>query len=311
MFKKLRTALVAVTLMTSLSLPPTLAMAAPVEVAEAVKTGQVVERTLADGSKAHYFLYVPRSAGSHPPLFVTVHGISRNAREHATLFAPFAEKYGVVVLAPLFPEPAYHDYQRLVHREESERADQVLDDLIDDAGRLTGAQTDHFYLFGYSGGGQFTHRYAMLHPERIKAYAVGAAGWYTFPDARRSYPRGIKPGKFMPAGLQMQPQRFLAIPATVLVGERDVHPGTALRKTSKVNSQQGSSRFERGRHWVEAMRQAAKDQGVAGSFDFVAIPKCAHSFRRCMQRGNMGEAVFDHLFGPQGAPQQADRVSKS
>src|SRR5512143_1172271 len=126
--------------MTSLSLPPTLAMAAPAKAAEAVKTGQVIERSLAGGSQAHYFLYVPRSAGAHPPLFVTVHGISRNAKEHATLFAPFAEKYGVVVLAPDFPEPAYHDYQRLVHREGTQRADEVLNDLIDETGKLTGAQ---------------------------------------------------------------------------------------------------------------------------------------------------------------------------
>ena len=270
---------------------------ATVPAAEPITAGQVVERVLPYGSKAHYFLYVPKSAGAHPPLFVTVHGISRNAKEHATLFAPFAEKYGVVVLAPHFPEPAYHDYQRLVHREGTQRADEVLNDLIDETGKLTGAQTDRFYLFGYSGGGQFTHRYAMLHPDRIRAYAVGAAGWYTFPDPKRSYPRGIKPGPAVPVGLHLNPQRFLAIPATVFVGERDVHPGTALRKTDKVNRQQGTSRFERGERWVEAMREAAKAQGVTGSFEFVKIPKCSHSFRRCMLKGDMGAAVFDHLFG--------------
>jgi len=288
----------------------TLTMTPTAQAEEVIGAGQVLERTLPNGSKARYFLYVPQSATPHPPLFVTVHGISRNAREHATLFAPFAEKYGVVVLAPLFPAQTYGHYQRLGQVSSMERADQVLQDLVDEVGKLTGAQTDRFFLFGYSGGGQFTHRYAMLHPDRVKAYAVGAAGWYTFPDLQRRYPRGLKPSKSMP-DLQTVPQRFLAIPATVLVGERDTHPGTALRKTSKVNSQQGTSRFERGQHWVAAMRQAAQEQGVTGSFNFVSLPKCAHSFRRCMQRGDMGEAVFDHLFGSQADSLHTDRFSKN
>jgi poly(3-hydroxybutyrate) depolymerase len=305
MLKKLKTAAVASNIMMSLTLTTPLTMMPPAQAKAVIETGQVLERTLtlANGSKARYFLYVPTSVASHPPLFVTVHGISRNAREHARLFAPFADQYGVVVLAPLFPAQTYGDYQRLGRKDDAEHAGRVLEAMVDDVGRLTGAKTERFFLFGFSGGGQFAHRYAMAHPERVGAYAVGAAGWYTFPDLQLSYPRGLKPRKSMPE-LQMVPQRFLAIPVTVLVGERDTRPGTALRKTSKVNSQQGTSRLERGQHWVAAMRQAAQDLGVAGSFDFVTLPKCGHSFRHCMQRGDMGEAVFVRLFGTHANPMQ-------
>jgi pimeloyl-ACP methyl ester carboxylesterase len=312
MLNKLKTKVVASNIMMSLSLMPSLTMAPAAQAKDIIADGQVLERTLADGSKARYFLYVPPSVSSHPPLFVTVHGISRNAREHARLFAPFADQYGVVVLAPLFPAQAYDDYQRLGRKGDAEHAGRVLEAMVDEVGRLTGAKTERFFLFGYSGGGQFAHRYAMAHPERVGAYAVGAAGWYTFPDLHLPYPHGIKPSKSRP-DMRMVPKRFLAIPATVLVGERDTRLDTALRKTSKVIGQQGTSRLERGRRWVAAMQQAARDRGLEGSFDFVALSRCGHSFRNCMQVGNMGGAVFERLFGSQASINhlQADNSSEN
>lgn len=305
MFKKLKTEIVASNMMMSLSLITPLMMASAAQAKESIQAGQILERTLANGSKARYFLYVPPSVASRPPLFVTVHGISRNAREHARLFAPLADRYGVVVLAPLFPAQTHDDYQRLGRKGDAEHAARVLEAMVDEVGKLTGAKTERFFLFGYSGGGQFAHRYAMAHPERVGAYAVGAAGWYTFPDLRFAYPHGLKPCKSRP-NMEMVPKRFLVIPATVLVGERDTRPDSALRRSSRVNGQQGASRLERGRRWVAAMQQAARDQGLTGSFDFVALPQCGHSFSQCMQRGNMGGAVFGRLFGPQANAAQTD-----
>lgn len=264
-----------------------------------IVAGRITELSLADGSETPYFVYVPPVAGPSPALFVTVHGISRNAREHAKLFAPLADRYGVVVLAPLFPAHAYADYQRLGGKGDAERAGRALEAMVAEVGLLTGARTDRFFLFGYSGGGQFAHRYAMARPDRVSAYAVGAAGWYTFPDVQLAYPRGLKPCKSRP-DMRLIPNRFLRIPATVLVGERDTRADTALRKTGKLNGQQGKSRLERGQRWVAAMRQAAHDQGLGGSFEFVPLPGCGHSFRHCMQRGSMGETVFRRLFCPAG-----------
>lgn len=272
---------------------------------EPPELSRILERPLAHGSGARYFLYVPPRVARRPRLFVTVHGISRNAREHARLFAPLADRYGVVVLAPLFPVRTHDDYQRLGRERDAEHAERILEAMVDEAGKLTGAQTGRFFLFGYSGGGQFAHRYAMAHPERISAYAVGAAGWYTFPDHDLTYPHGLKPCKSRPA-MQMVPNRFLSIPATVLVGERDTHLDAALRKTRKVNGQQGVSRLERGRRWVAAMRQAAQEQGLRATFEFIALPHCGHSFKHCMQRGKMGGLVFDRFFGSRTDPNQME-----
>lgn len=309
MFKKLKTELFVTNVMT-LSLFAHLMTVPAAEAKSIVKVGQILERALVEDSNATYYLYVPSNASAQPPLFVTVHGISRNAYEHAKMFAPFAERYGVVVLAPLFPAQTYADYQRLGRNSDTEHAGRVMEAMVADVGRLTGAKTDRFFLFGYSGGGQFAHRYAMAHPDRIGAYAVGAAGWYTFPDFRLPYPLGIKPSKSRPDVL-MKPKRFLEIPATVLVGEHDIRLDAALRNTNKVNGLQGESRLERGRRWVEAMRQAAKNYGLKGKFDFVALPKCGHSFSDCMRLGNMGGIVFDRLFGQQSNYWQTNYSSEN
>jgi pimeloyl-ACP methyl ester carboxylesterase len=262
--------------------------------------GKVARRGLADDPDFQFFVYVPTRLAEQPRMFVTVHGISRNAREHAKRYAPLAEEYGVVLVAPAFPATRFPDYQRLGRANQGDRADLVLHRVIGEVARVTGVRGDKVYLFGYSGGGQFVHRYAMAYPERVAGYVVGAAGWYTFPDPKFRYPRGIKPTPDLP-GISFEPARFLIVPGAVVVGERDVHPGTALRKTESVEKQQGATRFERGERWVASMNEQAQARGLPAHFMFHELPRSPHSFTKSMQRGDMGRWVFERLFGASSA----------
>lgn len=258
--------------------------------------GRVSRRRLADDRDFNYFIYVPTRPIVRPRMFITVHGISRNAREHAQRYARLAEEYGVVLVAPEFTAKRFPDYQRLGRASHGDRADRVLERVIAEASRLSGAVGDKVYLFGYSGGGQFVHRYAMAYPERVAAYVVGAAGWYTFPDPTLPYPRGIEPISALP-NLRFDPARFLIVPGAVVVGDRDVHPGTALRKTESVEMQQGATRFERGKRWIACMNEQARHRGLPAQFRFHQLPRSPHSFSKSMQRGDMGHWVFERLFG--------------
>jgi pimeloyl-ACP methyl ester carboxylesterase len=258
--------------------------------------GKVVRRGLADERDLRYFIYVPRRLAGQPRMFITVHGISRNAREHAERYAPLAEEYGVVLVAPEFPAKRFPDYQRLGRANRGDRADRVLERVVAEVTRLTGARGDKVYLFGYSGGGQFVHRYAMAYPERVAGYVVGAAGWYTFPDPTLPYPRGIKPNSDLP-DVSFDLAKFLVVPGAVVVGERDVHPGTALRKSEPVANQQGTTRFERGERWVASMNEQAQTRGLPAHFRFHELPRSPHSFTKSMERGDMGRWVFERLFG--------------
>ena len=69
---------------------------------------------------------------------MTVHGISRNAEEHAKKFAPYAEQYGVILIAPFFSEKDFPDYQRLGRKGRGERADSALKAIIKDLAESTG-----------------------------------------------------------------------------------------------------------------------------------------------------------------------------
>lgn len=261
---------------------------------------EILKRTLTRDPRLTYFLYLPNRPLRGVPVFVTVHGISRNAEEHARMFAPYCEERGVVLVAPLFSADVFSRYQRLGREGQGERSDKVLNEIVSEVGAATGASIDKFYLFGFSGGGQFVHRYTMAYPNRVMRYVVGAAGWYTFPDRLIRYPRGISPRKDLP-GVTFEPRHFLNVPGSVIVGERDIKVNRALNQSEKINKQQGINRVERGRRWVEAMRSAARESHVATPFGFHVLPRCGHSFSRGMTRCGMGAIVFSNLFDQVGS----------
>jgi poly(3-hydroxybutyrate) depolymerase len=256
---------------------------------------RVVRRVLTSDPGQEYFVYVPRSGGKKAPLFVAVHGISRNAPEHADWFSRHAEDYGVVLVAPLFSKERNSDYQRLGRTGRGTRADETLQAIVEEAVLLTGASGTQIHLFGYSGGAQFAHRYAMAYPHRIARAVVVSAGWYTFPDRKERYPYGIRHSDRIPR-LRFDPEEFLRVPVAVMVGERD-DARDGVRQTARVDRQQGSTRTERARRWVEAMQAAAAAYQLESHVTFEEIPGGTHSFKQLMQECQLGERVFRALFG--------------
>lgn len=252
--------------------------------------------TLRSDPRQEYYLYVPAGGGHGARVFITMHGISKNAREHATLFSRYAESYGVVLVAPLFTGERFRDYQRLGREGHGARADSALEAILQEVGASTGASTAKVYLFGFSGGAQFTHRYTMAHPERVARAVVASAGWYTFPDSTLDYPHGIKPGADLP-GVRFDPEAFLRIPIAVFVGDRD-STSASMRHDEVVDTQQGTTRFDRARNWVDAMRAAASARHIAPQVSYQMVPGIHHSFRQFMEQGGLGEKTFVALFGP-------------
>jgi poly(3-hydroxybutyrate) depolymerase len=260
-----------------------------------VEASRIAWRRLG-GTGPRYCLFQPTSGSSDDRLLIAVHGISRNAREQARLFARHAERDGVTIVAPLF-EPATHgDYQRLGRVGRGGRADHLLDEIVAEVSSNQGLASRPLRLFGFSGGGQFVHRYAMAHPDRVAAAVVSAAGWYTFPDRGLAYPYGIGAPDALP-GVGFDLARMLRVPVTVLVGERDHWRDPELRASRRIDSRQGNTRIDRGRRWIEAMRTAARVRGLATPYRFELIPRCGHSFRNAVRRGGLGDRVFALLFG--------------
>ncbi len=257
---------------------------------------KVLKRELRADSLQSYFLYVPTRGGHGAPVFVSVHGISRNARRHARLFAPYCEKYGVVLVAPQFSADQHPDYQRLGRRGRGDRADLALDAILAEVAAATGAAASQIRLFGYSGGAQFAQRYTLAHPHRVRCTVLASAGWYTFPDPKRRFPYGLRPTRSLP-GVRFDPEEFLSVPMTVLAGSGE-GAERRVRRSARLDAQQGKTRLERARNWVAAMQEAAGSYRLESRVRLEEGVDQGRSFRLSMTEGGLGDRVFAALFGP-------------
>ena len=233
----------------------------------------------------------PESPDPQSVPLVAVHGLHRGARLQAVLLGDLAARTGRTVVAPLFDADRWPKYQQVVRRG---RADLALLRLLGDLRALGLVPTGKFDLFGYSAGGQFAHRFAMLYPHKLRRLSIAAAGWYTFPDEYQ-YPYGQSPeGRFgqwgaaMAAGMDV----FLGLDIRVFVGADDCHRDANTRTSPELDAQQGLNRMERARRWVDALRHKAEDQGHAPRISLTILQGCGHSFEDCMRTGGMGRLIF-------------------
>ncbi len=250
---------------------------------------RILLRTLRSDPTQEYLLYIPEKGGENASMLVSVHGISRNAYEQAAAFADLCERQGYVLVVPVFTPEQHKDYQRLGRAGRGRRVDLLLHTILAEVGSLTGADVTQFRIFGFSGGAQFVHRYVMVHPQRVLAAVVAAPGWYTFPDSKQRYPFGVRPVRTMP-GVQFNPEEFLRVPVTVLIGSLDTGAAN-LRRTDRVDKQQGVTRVERARNWTAAMRDAATIYGLEPKVELDEIPNIGHSFVDFYRQGKLIERM--------------------
>ncbi|NNL84465.1 MAG: hypothetical protein HKP27_02375, partial [Myxococcales bacterium] len=256
---------------------------------------RLLRRVLREDPSQEYFLYVPSSGGDGAPPLVSIHGVSRNADEHARLLSAYCEIYNTVLVAPVFAAERHPDYQRLGRTGRGRRADITMNMVVADAATLTGCAAEKVYLFGFSGGAQFAHRYVMAHPHRVAAAAIASAGWYTLPNPTRRFPHGTRWCRDLP-GVRFDAEEFLSVPVTVLVGAQDENQ-KGVRRSPRLDREQGVSRIERARSWVAAMRACADAHHLESRVGFEEIENCGHSFRQSILRHGLGDRVFSALFG--------------
>ncbi|MDP1829015.1 MAG: hypothetical protein Q8L48_37480 [Archangium sp.] len=117
--------------------------------------------------------------------------------------AALADRLGTPLLVPLFPRPPTKEdednlYLHALTRSSLEtkleayrRVDLQLLAMIDDA--RAGQQLDPAVLLtGFSASGSFVNRFAVLHPERVKAVACGSpGGWPLAPASDLTWPVGV------------------------------------------------------------------------------------------------------------------------
>lgn len=142
--------------------------------------------------RLHYSMYVPRNLdlSTPAPLVVVQHGTARTALRYRDALRPFADEHGVIIVAPMFPAGIIdpydlHNYKFIEYQ--GIRFDHALLSMIEEVAERYNVVTDKFYLHGFSGGGQFAHRFFYLHPERLAAVSIGAPGRITELDDAKQW----------------------------------------------------------------------------------------------------------------------------
>jgi poly(3-hydroxybutyrate) depolymerase len=224
---------------------------------------------------------------------VSVHGASRDWRANVATIAEHCDRENVVLVAPLMEEARLPGFQRLGRGQK--RADLFLEECLREAANLCGEDCSRIFLFGHSGGAQFAHRFAMAYPHRVEACVIAASGWYTFPDTKLRFPYGIRSTQRL-LGVSFNPEQYLHVPISVLVGTEDTTE-RRVRRSSRINTQQGTTRLERARQWTAAMRAQAAQFSMPSRVDLIELDGVGHEFQVLCRDASLVDRVF-HLFHP-------------
>ncbi|MGV3478625.1 MAG: hypothetical protein ACO1O3_01655 [Sphingobium sp.] len=174
-----------------------------------------------------YTLYVPhrfdRADHKATTILVSVHGTGRMQSLYRDMFAEFAEYHNCIVLAPLFPANVFQDGEMSGYKyiaERDIRYDLVMLGMIEEVAARYGVSGDKVLMFGFSGGGHFTHRFTILHPGRVRAASIGAPGAVTLIDFERSWWVGVRDCAEL-FGIRIDPHEYRDLPVHFVVGASD------------------------------------------------------------------------------------------
>jgi pimeloyl-ACP methyl ester carboxylesterase len=221
--------------------------------------------------------------GPDAPVLVVVHGISRNGAEMAARFAESPHFAGWTIVAPLFEKQRFGQYQQMLAQGGQVRSDRAMLNLLDALAKDFGCNTDAPAWFGFSGGAQFCHRFAMLYPQRVAAAYCVSAGWYAMPNEMLPWPFGMGCGR--PA--DYNPAAAMAVPITIAVGEHDMRIDGSVRQAPMINSIQGDTRIRRAKRWTKAMQSIAIELRAPSCVTLELLAGGVHDFAICVRQTSM------------------------
>ncbi|TPG57104.1 alpha/beta hydrolase [Roseomonas nepalensis] len=226
-----------------------------------------------------YCLYVPPQIGPDTELVVCVHGTSRTSfLDFRDGFAEFGRWNDCVILCPIFPIGPLGDGARSGYkymREGEIRYDRVLLGMVEEVSARYGRHWDRFALFGFSGGGHFTHRFAILHPRTLWAASIGASGSVTLLDAGRDWWVGIRNLRDV-FGIEFDREGLAKVSVQMLVGDADLETWEITHKPGGTYWMEGANDAGRTRpERLRALQASFEAAGVTVRFDLV--PGVAHS----------------------------------
>lgn len=221
--------------------------------------------------------YIPNNFSTeNTTIFFAIHGASRTYESYFERWMNYnvAEEQSVVLIAPHFDVDVFSHYQVL--NAWGIRADLRLIQLFDSFTGWLGLTKTRFYMFGFSGGGQFVHRFTMVHPGLVERAVAGAAGSYTFPDSSILYQYGTGKSIYHPVSLNFDLKGATGTNLLVIVGDDDIYRTDNLDQSPQADAQ-GLNRLERARNWFAAMNGTALEKGWTFNLEYHEVSGAGHS----------------------------------
>ncbi|MCX6953980.1 MAG: alpha/beta fold hydrolase [Verrucomicrobia bacterium] len=233
------------------------------------------------------------------PLLVVCHGVGRNAEDYRNFAITLAERFGVIVVAPLFDTARFPSlrYQRggLVDKDGKVQPREAwtyafIPQIVDYVRGLEAKPKLPYYLIGHSAGGQFLVRLAAFMPGEAVRIIAANPGSHLFPDREQKFGYGFGG---LPDELSNDEvlRRYLAAPLTIYLGTGDITPAHSF-DASAEGMKQGPNRLARGRACFAAAQKLAKDRGWDFNWRKVETPGIAHEAAFMFAAKEAGDALF-------------------
>lgn len=239
-------------------------------------------------------VYLPDNPESIDKILIAVHGIRRDVSTIASELIDIAHKAQTALVIPFFDQDYFPAYQRIVDSPERLRPDHLLNSFIECWKSAFCKQSLKVHLFGFSGGAQFSHRYAFLNPERVSSVILASAGWYTLPTFEIRYPYGIQ--NFPRSLGRISLRKILSLNIATLVGVDDLDRDESVRQGGLVDALQGKNRLERAQKWCELFSaQRGRFFEAYPEMRPIIVPGVSHDVGKMLRSPSCKKALLDKL----------------
>ena len=237
----------------------------------------------------HYWVHLPDSYYDEKKpqyqLMVIIHGTGCAVEGYLKAAQKYADEHHMALLAPMFPgglleRDDFNSYKLLSC--DGIRYDLILLAMVEEMEkRYPGVEIRQFFLFGHSGGGQFTNRFLLAHPERLKAVSIGATGRPTFINPEEDYFWGIRDFRNY---FDKEPdlEAIRKVPVQITVGEQDVK--------FIGESPYGTNRVDR----MKSLKKNLEDNGLSVCLEI--LPGLAHEGGEA-ERVEAAQKFFENFKG--------------
>jgi len=261
--------------------------------------GAAVQDIPTTGGVIKVFTYRP-SLYTDGPLVLVFHGAGRNAEDYRNFAIAVAERFKVLVAAPLFerdrfPPAAYIRGGLLQPDGTLQPPDQwtyaLVPQLLAALRAGEGRPDLPYYLIGHSAGGQFLARFVAFCPTEAERVVAANPGSHLFPRTDWNFGYGFGG---LPAALSDEAalRRYLAAPLTIYLGTGDILGDTSNLDQSAEAMLQGPHRLARGRACFEFAQQLAVERGWTFNWRKVETPGIGHDGGGMFAAPEMAEALM-------------------